>query len=218
MEQSVLEILEKHFSKGDIKQRRGKGGMLNYLETYTVVKRLNEAFQGDWSFQVINHEIIWEAKQVVVWGRLTAHGISKDAFGSSDITYDKETHSTIVDLGSDIKAANSDCVKKCATYFGVGAHLYLKDEDELPGEAVEPTEVKLPADTKTKNNGNGKATGKQIGYIMGLTEKLHPGTRIEMVDWLKTLNIDVNNISFEDASKVISTFEEKLGIVKKPKK
>jgi len=53
---------------------------------------------------------------------------------------------------------------------------------------------------------------------MGLTEKLHPGTRVEMVDWLKTLNIDVNNITFEDASKVISTFEEKFGIVKKPKK
>jgi len=39
-----------------------------------------------------------------------------------------------------------------------------------------------------------------------------------MVDWLKTLNIDVNNITFGDASTVISTFEEELGIVKKPKK
>jgi hypothetical protein len=216
VEDSVLELLEEHFPKSDIKQRRGKGGMLSYLETYTVVKRLNKAFNGDWSFQVISHEIIWEAKQVIVQGRLTAQGISKDAFGSSDITYDKETKSSIVDIGSDIKAANSDCVKKCATYFGVGAHLYLKDEDQLPGESVEPTAVKPPADIKTKSNG--KATGKQVGYIMGLTEKLHPGTRVEMVDWLKTLNIDVNNITFEDASKVISTFEEKLGIVKKPKK
>lgn len=207
MESSVREILEREFEPGLIKKRKGRGGLvLDYLETATVIRRLNEAFGSDWNFRVLEHGVDTEAKAVWVLGELTALGLIKQQFGAKDI-YEKST------LGDNLKSAASDCLKKCATLFGVGLHLY---EDELPGEAVEPTEIKPPADVKPKSNG--KATGKQVGYIMRLTEKLHPGTRVEMVDWLKTLNIDVNNISFEDASKVISTFEEKLGIVKKPKK
>ena len=207
MESSVREILEREFEPGLIKKRKGRGGLvLDYLETATVIRRLNEAFGSDWNFRVLEQGVDTEAKAAWVLGELTALGLIKQQFGAKDI-YEKST------LGDNLKSAASDCLKKCATLFGVGLHLY---EDELPGEAVEPTEIKPPADVKPKSNG--KATGKQVGYIMRLTEKLHPGTRVEMVDWLKTLNIDVNNITFEDASKVISTFEEKLGIAKKPKK
>ena len=206
MEDSVREILEREFEPGLIKKRKGRGGLvLDYLETATVIRRLNEAFGSDWSFRVLEHGVDTEAKTAWVLGELTALGLIKQQFGAKDI-YEKST------LGDNLKSAASDCLKKCATLFGVGLHLY---EDELPGEAVEPTEIKPPADVKPKSNG--KATGKQVGYIMRLTEKLHPGTRVEIVDWLKTLNVDVNNISFEDASTVISTFEEELGIVKKPK-
>lgn len=208
MEQLIREILEREFEPNLIKKRKGRGGLiLDYLETATVIRRLNEAFENDWNFKILEHGVDVEAKAVWVLGELKAGELIKQQFGAKDI-YEKST------LGDNLKSAASDCLKKCATLFGVGLHLY---EDELPGEAIEPTEVKPPADVKPKSNGNGKATGKQIGYIMGLTEKLHPGTRFEMVDWLKTLNIDINNISFEDASKVISTFEEKLGIAKRPK-
>ena len=207
MEQTVREILEREFEPNLIKKRKGRGGMvLDYLETASVIRRLNEAFGSEWNFRILEHGVDTEAKTAWVLGELTALGLIKQQFGAKDI-YEKST------LGDNLKSAASDCLKKCATLFGVGLHLY---EDELPGEAVEPTEIKPPADVKPKSNG--KATGKQVGYIMRLTEKLHPGTRVEMVDWLKTLNIDVNNITFEDASKVISTFEEKLGIAKKPKK
>ena len=206
MESSVREILEREFEPGLIKKRKGRGGLvLDYLETATVIRRLNEAFGSDWNFRVLEHGVDTEAKAAWVLGELTALGLIKQQFGAKDI-YEKST------LGDNLKSAASDCLKKCATLFGVGLHLY---EDELPGEAVEPTEIKPPADVKPKSNG--KATGKQVGYIMRLAEKLHPGTRVEIVDWLKTLNVDVNNISFEDASTVISTFEEELGIVKKPK-
>ena len=207
MEQTVREILEREFEPNLIKKRKGRGGMvLDYLETASVIRRLNEAFGSEWNFRILEHGVDTEAKAVWVLGELTAVGLTKQQFGAKDI-YEKST------LGDNLKSAASDCLKKCATLFGVGLHLY---EDDLPGETVEPTEIKPPADVKPKSNG--KATGKQVGYIMRLTEKLHPGTRVEMVDWLKTLNIDVNNITFEDASKVISTFEEKLGIAKKPKK
>ena len=176
MEQTVREILEREFEPNLIKKRKGRGGMvLDYLETASVIRRLNEAFGSEWNFRILEHGVDTEAKAVWVLGELTALGLIKQQFGAKDI-YEKST------LGDNLKSAASDCLKKCATLFGVGLHLY---EDELPGEAVEPTEIKPPADVKPKSNG--KATGKQVGYIMRLTEKLHPGTRVEMVDWLKTL-------------------------------
>ncbi len=200
MELVVREILEREFEPELIKKRKGRGDLiLDYLETATVIRRLNEAFKSDWSFRILEHGVDTEAQAVWVKGELTAMNLIKQQFGAKEI----RKNST---LGDNLKSAASDCLKKCATLFGVGLHLY---EDDLPGEAVEPTETKPPVENKPASK-NGKATGKQISYIMGLTEKLHPGTRVEMIDWLKSLNIDINTITFEEASKVISKFEETL--------
>lgn len=203
MEQTIREVLEREFEPNLIKKRKGRGGLvLDYLETATVIRRLNEAFGSDWSFKILEHGVDSEAKAVWVLGELTAFGLTKQQFGAKDI-YEKST------LGDNLKSAASDCLKKCATLFGVGLHLY---EEELPGEVVEPQDIKPSDEIKSKNNG--KATGKQIGYILGLTEKLHPGSRAEMIDWLKSLNVDINTLTFEQASKVISSFEEKLNKTK----
>ena len=132
MESSVREILEREFEPGLIKKRKGRGGLvLDYLETATVIRRLNEAFGSDWNFRVLEHGVDTEAKAAWVLGELTALGLIKQQFGAKDI-YEKST------LGDNLKSAASDCLKKCATLFGVGLHLY---EDELPGEAVEPPKL-----------------------------------------------------------------------------
>lgn len=205
MDTNIREILEREFEPELIKKRKGRGDLiLDYLETATIIRRLNEAFQSDWSFRILEHGVDTEAQAVWVKGELTALNLIKQQFGAKEI----RKNST---LGDNLKSAASDCLKKCATLFGVGLHLY---EDDLPGEAVEPTEIKPPENKPAAKNG--KATGKQINYIMVLTEKLHPGTRVEMIDWLKSLNIDINTITFEEASKVITKFEETLNY-KKPK-
>ena len=121
MEQTVREILEREFEPNLIKKRKGRGGMvLDYLETASVIRRLNEAFESEWNFRILEHGVDTEAKAVWVLGELTALGLTKQQFGAKDI-YEKST------LGDNLKSAASDCLKKCATLFGVGLHLYEDD-------------------------------------------------------------------------------------------
>jgi hypothetical protein len=41
----------------------------------------------------------------------------------------------MVDLGSDLKAATSDALKKCATLLGVGIYLYEEEDEALSRRA-----------------------------------------------------------------------------------
>ena len=110
------EILEKEFDQSQIKQRKGAGSRtFPYVDTPAVIRRLNEAFEGEWNFKVVNH--IESESEVVVLGELSTAEISKQQFGSKLIL----KNST---LGDNLKAAASDALKKCATLLGVGLHLY----------------------------------------------------------------------------------------------
>lgn len=126
------ELLEQPFSPEQIKQRAGNfGRTLDYIEGHAVIQRLNDAFDGQWSFLIKSHEIL-EA-EVVVLGELTADGFTKMQFGSSSITRAKNS-GEIISLTDDLKSASTDCMKKCATMFGVGLHLY--SGDPAPGKPV----------------------------------------------------------------------------------
>lgn len=60
------ELLEKPFDRNQIKQREGNfGKMLDYIEGHAVVKRLNDAFEANWSFAILKHEILQETDEVV---------------------------------------------------------------------------------------------------------------------------------------------------------
>jgi hypothetical protein len=116
------ELLEKPFGPAQIKQREGSfGNTLDYVEAHAVIQRLNDAFEGNWSFEIIKHEILEE--EVVVLGKLAAEGLAKMQFGNSRITKVKKD-GTLVSMGDDFKAAATDSMKKCATLLGVGLHLY----------------------------------------------------------------------------------------------
>lgn len=128
------EILEKEFEPSQIKRRRGPFGEdLDYVETADVIRRLNQAFDGEWSFEIIEHQQMFD--EVVVLGRLTAQGISKNQFGSHKITKAKKD-GEIVNIGYDLKAASSDCLKKCSTHFGVALHLYSENIADEPKEPL----------------------------------------------------------------------------------
>jgi hypothetical protein len=115
-------LLEQPFSPEQIKQRAGNFGQtLDYIEGHAVIQRLNDAFDGQWSFSVKSHEIL--ESEVVILGELMAEGIVKMQFGSSSITRAKNS-GEIISLADDLKAASTDSMKKCATMFGVGLHLY----------------------------------------------------------------------------------------------
>ncbi len=201
MEQTVREILEREFEPNLIKKRKGRGGMvLDYLETASVIRRLNEAFGSEWNFRILEHGVDTEAKAVWVLGELTALGLIKQQFGAKDI-YEKST------LGDNLKSAASDCLKKCATLFGVGLHLY---EDDLPGETVESAETKAPSEQQKNND---SITESQKAYIMKLVSQFVKGGNTEKVDWLKVW-LKNNNFSpsldKKSASEVIKKLEEQI--------
>ena len=48
------DILEKPFDPAQIKQRDDAyGNVLDYVEGHTVIKRLNDAFDGAWCFEIL---------------------------------------------------------------------------------------------------------------------------------------------------------------------
>ena len=117
------QLLEKPFEPAQIRQRKGRNGMLDYVEGHSVIHRLNEALDGAWSFEIMQHEI--REDEVLVLAKLTAEGITKMNFGVSQVTRERES-GALVSLGDDLKAAGTDALKKCATFFGVGLHLYAE--------------------------------------------------------------------------------------------
>ena len=141
------EILEKPFAPEQIKRRQGMNGdVLDYIEGCAVIQRLNECFDAEWIFEIQDHRVYDD--EVVVLGKLTAQGVAKSQFGKSRITRAKKDNS-IISLGDDLKAAATDCLKKCATLFGVGLHLYF--------------DVAATSNSNGHANGNGNGTGNNTG-------------------------------------------------------
>jgi hypothetical protein len=148
-------LLEQPFDPAQIKQRKGRNGILDYVEGHMVIARLNAALDGGWSFEVVAHEV--RDHEVLVLGKLTAAGIVKMQFGASQVTRDRETKAAL-SLGDDLKAAATDALKKCATFLGVGLHLYA--ERPLRTEPGRPAWAGLipagtPASAGAGSDGNG---------------------------------------------------------------
>jgi len=124
-----LTLLAQSFDSAFVKQRDGRGGKkLDYLETATVIARLNEVLGPDgWSFRLRDHFKMED--EVIVRGELHVNGVCHQQFGASKIGRDRDGNA--VSLGDDLKAAASDALKKTATLFGVGLGLYTE-----PGEVV----------------------------------------------------------------------------------
>ena len=86
-------------------------------------------FGWDWDFEIIDQLI--EHGEVIVKGKLTCRTagktIVKMQFGNKDIVTKKGT-STPLSIGNDMKAAATDCLKKCAAEIGIAADIYNKDD------------------------------------------------------------------------------------------
>ena len=140
-----IEKLSQPFPPNLIKQRKGNfGKMLDYAESITVVQRLNDVLEGQWSFTIIGYRI--EAEEVIVHGELKIGGEVHQQFGGSSITRNSDT-SEILSIADDLKAAAADCLKKCASSFGVGLYLYADSAGN-------------------KRNGNGRLTKEMIATLI----------------------------------------------------
>ena len=165
------EILEKPFGPEQIKQREGNfGKMLAYIEGHVVIQRLNDAFDADWSFTILHHEILKDTDEVIVIGELKAGGVVKSQFGSSRITRARET-GEILSLSDDLKAATTDALKKAATLLGVGLHIYGGNgQQKGKSLAVGDNGDHSQGPSNGNGGGNGRITGNQYKYMIRLNE------------------------------------------------
>lgn len=132
-----VDLLTKPFRPEQIRQREGnRGKVLSYIDIAAVIERLNQAFEHAWSFEIVRHEI--QQGEVIVLGKLTADGVTKEAFGGSSITTDKV--GDVLSIADDLKAASSDALKKCASMLGVALELYggAKERPREEPERPEP--------------------------------------------------------------------------------
>jgi hypothetical protein len=149
------DILERPFEAALIKCRRGAfGKQLSYVEGSEYVRRLNEAFDGEWSFDILEHHV-YDA-EVVVLGKLTAGPVVKTAFGGSGVTTNTQT-GEVISLADDLKAAATDSLKKAASLLGVGLHLY---GDQPSNGSAGATNSTPPTRTRRRPNSNGRSNGR----------------------------------------------------------
>jgi len=117
-----------------IKQRKGKDGMyFDYVDTGYVIEQLNvlTGFRWDWNveWQTSIDEAI-KINEFIVRGRLTVNGtdkfkgitVSKCDYGNHSIK--EKTGGGYLSFGNDIKASNSDAIKRCARLFGIALDVY----------------------------------------------------------------------------------------------
>ncbi len=206
------ELLEKPFEPQQIKQRTGTyGNMLDYVEGHTVIQRLNDAFDGKWSFEILRCKILLKQDEVVVLGRLTAEEIVKAQFGSSRITRSKET-GEIISLADDLKAAATDAIKKCATMLGVGLHLYNGDKSLYERKEAPWNDTSVePSHNRSKNGGNGQGriTNKQLNYAVNLGKNLGMDSKDLDQESIEAFGVKMAYLSVKDASSFIDMLKSK---------
>jgi hypothetical protein len=160
------QALEKPFPAEVIRTRKGAHGQLSYVEGAHYIRRLNEAFDGDWSWTILSKEV--RENEVIVLGSLEIEGRFKQAFGGSRVT-SKTTTGESVSLADDFKAASTDALKKACSLLGIGLDLYVSPE---PGIEAAPQSAapnrgylrEVPRDMA----GPPRLTGKQLKAIYAI--------------------------------------------------
>jgi hypothetical protein len=202
-------VLECPFPPELIRSRKGTfGKQLDYVEVAYYIKRLNEAFAGAWSFDVLEHRVL--DAEVVVLGRLSVGGISKTAFGSSALTTSRETGDK-VSVGDDLKAAASDALKKCSSLLGLGLHLYGLADEPMPG-GQETNTVPFPArnDGGDAEKGGRVLTSRQYSAILTLAEKAGYSQAEVKTRVLDIYGIPLEKLGRRTASELITELNAKV--------
>ena len=214
-------LLEKPFEPNQIKQRQGNfGHILDYVEGHVVTSRLNEVFDGNWTFEVVKYRILKGTDEVLVLGKLIAENVTKMAFGSKEIARNKDTKA-IISIGDDLKAASTDALKKAASLLGVGLYLYSESrsngtegknpKDQGNGNSGDETKNQTGSETGQqpgKKDGNGtRLTNKQLAMIFAVGKSKGLQTKEIKDKALATFSKNLNFLTKAEASTFINALQ-----------
>ncbi len=139
LNEKQLKLILQRTPKKYIHQRPAKGGgTWDYVTGGYIKKCLNLMFGWDWDFEILDEKILYG--EAIVKGKLTCRSndktIIKMQFGNKDIMYRKQNAEEIskglekipLSIGNDLKAAATDCLKKCAAEIGISADIYNRED------------------------------------------------------------------------------------------
>ena len=157
IQDSLSNITNQHKDIGKIETPKGlvkKKMGFDYVELSYMKKIANEQFPG-WSWTIIKSEALGVAAYVV-HGRLRwlDNGLWRDGdMVAAHRIQTKRGSDEFVEIGNDIKSANTDCMKKAFNvYMDIAADVYRSDDPTLNDEAV------IFIEDGTINTGNYKGT------------------------------------------------------------
>ena len=139
-------LLEHPFRPYQVKLKES----LAYVEGTMVLQRLNDVLgTGNWSFQILEGPLQLE-NEALVKGRLRVRmnrkWIAREDFGAHGYRRNQKTKQ-ILSEGDTIKAAVTECIKRCAQQLGVDLHLYSPDGSYQSFRLTKPAADKQKSDS-----------------------------------------------------------------------
>ena len=142
IQDSLKNITNQHKNVGKIETPKGlvkKKLGFDYVELSYMKKIANEQFPG-WSWAIIKSEALGTAAYVV-HGRLRwlDNGLWRDGdMVAAHRIQTKRGSEEFVEIGNDIKSANTDCMKKAFNvYMDIAADVYRSDDPTLDDDQID---------------------------------------------------------------------------------
>jgi len=147
----ALKLFDTELNPKWIEERKQGTATLKYIGGHIVIRLLNKAFNGAWSFEILEEELIDSLpKARIKWEKQNGRNVKvHETDAQGNLLYDaqppyvrvkgrmtvpgmgvKEQYGTKVLIGGATeqehasKAAATDALKKCASLYGVGLELY----------------------------------------------------------------------------------------------
>ena len=162
------------------------GGPWNYVSGGYVKKVLNLMFGWDWDFEILDETIYFEAREVVVKGRLTCRSngktIVKTQFGNKDLICKRGTDIPL-SIGNDLKSASTDCLKKCASEIGIASDIYNPEEFR----EIEVTEISLEVLKELYNKKGDRVSEEDLLHIERIIEEKDEASYKKAINLLKKI-------------------------------
>ena len=153
--EAIITLITGKTPVADIRWREARGGgQVRYVNTYYMTRMMNLLTRFRWKAECLEEKTRTPERPVEVMAKMKVtywddkgREYSQTSWGSKDISRSRRD-SSMISFGDDLKAAYSDGIKKCLSYFGIADDIYGSKE----GEVYEPD------DDGTGNKGNDEAS------------------------------------------------------------
>lgn len=137
-----------------VRKAGSRGPAMPYVRHAAVTRRLIDVFGGNWNFEIVRE--IPGDESVVVLVRLTCAEHHREQWGGA-------SRKSKMDLEDLLKSATSKALRKAASLFGIGLHLWEQTpvrDDRKQNDSSQTSQQKSPPRGDRKSGSESKAAPK----------------------------------------------------------